>query len=293
MANESSSEPVKGLDLAIKRTEVAGRVIRQIETLPAMPATAVQLRAAACDPRMDFTRIVPLIEKDPGLCADLLRFTNSAAYGVGHPVETVSEAVLYFGMENLVEYILTSYSNRLVRESFSRIKHLDDYFLHSEQVSVACCLLAKSANLPRHDQEVCKVAGLLHNIGKLVLLLATQQWGGPLMGTPWGERQAMITAEEQLYGLSHCAVGALLCQKWLFPETLLNGIRHHHHPMPNGHLVPLAAYVYLGELLVIDDLPMKIITRDFSPAILEELKLSEDKLVLARKSLVSAKTTGL
>ena len=293
MANESSSEPVKGLDLAIKRTEVAGRVIRQIETLPAMPATAVQLRAAACDPRMDFTRIVPLIEKDPGLCADLLRFANSAAYGVGHPVETVSEAVLYFGMENLVEYILASYSNRLVRESFSKLRHLDDYFLHSEQVSVACCLLAKSANLPRHDQEVCKVTGLLHNIGKLVLLLASQQWGGPLMGTPWGERQAMITAEEQLYGLSHCDVGALLCQKWLFPESLLNGIRHHHHPMPNGRLVPLAAYVYLGELLVIDDLPMRIITRDFTPTLLDELKLSEDKLALSRKTLVSAKKAGL
>ena len=293
MENESSSESVKGLDRAVKRAEVAGRVIRQIETLPAMPATAVQLRAAACDPRMDFTRIVPLIEKDPGLCADLLRFANSAAYGVGHPVETVSEAVLYFGMENLVEYILASYSNRLVRESFSRLKHLDDYFLHSEQVSVACCLLAKSANLPRHDQEVCKVTGLLHNIGKLVLLLASQQWGGPLMGTPWSDRQAMITAEEQLYGLSHCDVGALLCQKWLFPESLLNGIRHHHHPMPNGHLVPLAAYVYLGELLVIDDLPMRIITRDFTPTILGELKLSEDRLALARKTLVSAKKAGL
>ena len=293
MANELSSEPGKGLDRAVKRAEVAGRVIRQIETLPAMPATAVQLREAARNPCMDFTRIVPLIEKDPGLCADLLRFANSAAYGVGHPVETVSEAVLYFGMENLVEYILASYSNRLVRESFSRLKHLDDYFVHSEQVSVACCLLAKSADLPRHDQEVCKVTGLLHNIGKLVLLLASQQWGGPLMGTPWGDRQAMITAEEQLYGLSHCDVGALLCQKWLFPESLLNGIRHHHHPMPNGHLVPLAAYVYLGELLVIDDLPMRIITRDFTPTLLDELKLSEDKLALSRKTLVSAKKAGL
>lgn len=273
----------------MKRNAVEERIIHQIETLPAMPATALQLRAAVSDPDVNFTRIVPLIEKDPGLCADLLRFANSAAYGVGHSVETVGEAVLYFGMNNLVEYILASYANRLVRESFGRLKHLDDYFAHSEQVSVACSLLAQHAGLPRHDQEVCKVAGLLHNIGKLVLLLATQQWGGPLLGTPWSERQAMITAEEQDFGLSHCEVGARLCRKWQFPDKLLNAIRHHHRPMSGGVLIPLAAYVYLGELLVIDNLPMDIITRDLPPQILAQLRLFEDQLNVARQAFVATR----
>lgn len=289
MSTGDSREPGPDAGRDEMRAAVEERIIRQIETLPAMPATALRLREAAIDPRVDFTRIVPLIEKDPGLCADLLRFANSAAYGVGHPVETVGEAVLYFGMDNLVEHILASYADRLVRESFGKLKHLDDYFAHSEQVSVACCLLARHARLPRHDQEVCKVTGLLHNIGKLVLLLATQQWGGPLMGTPWSERQAMISAEEQRYGLSHCEVGARLCQKWQFPEKLLDAIRHHHRPMQGGRLISLAAYVYLGELLVIDGLPMPIITRDFPPALLERLRLSEDQLRAARKELASAR----
>ena len=281
-------EPRQDADRTAKREVVTERIIRQIETLPAMPATALHLRSAASDPNADFARLVPLIEKDPGLCADLLRYANSAAYGVGHPVETVAEAVRYFGMDNLVEYILVSYSNRLVKESFHMLRNLNDYFAHSEQVSMACCILARHGGLPRHDQEVCKVTGLLHNIGKLVLLLATQQWGGPLMGTPWSERQAMISAEEQRYGLSHCEVGARLCQKWQFPEKLLDAIRHHHRPMQGGRLISLAAYVYLGELLVIDGLPMPIITRDFPPALLERLRLSEDQLRAARKELASA-----
>ena len=282
-------EPRQDADRTAKREVVTERIIRQIETLPAMPATALHLRSAASDPNADFARLVPLIEKDPGLCADLLRYAKSAAYGVGHPVETVAEAVRYFGMDNLVEYILVSYSNRLVKESFHMLRNLNDYFAHSEQVSMACCILARHGGLPRHDQEVCKVTGLLHNIGKLVLLLATRQWGGALMGTPWDERQSMITEEEQNFGLSHCEVGARLCQKWQFPEKLLTAIRNHHRPICGGEVVSLAAYVYLGELLVIDNLPMEIITRDFTPAVLARLNLTEDKLRLAREEFVRAR----
>ena len=274
------------------RETVTRRVIDQVETLPPMPATALRLRAAASDAHADFHRLVPLIEKDPGLSADLLHFANSAAYGVGHPVETVAEAVLYFGMDNLVEFILVSYSNRIVRQAFQKLRHLEDYFLHSEQVSLACCLLARQARQPRHDQEVCKVTGLLHNIGKLVLLLATREWGASLMGTPWDERQSMVTAEEQHFGLSHCEVGARLCQKWQFPEKLLEGIRHHHRPFRDGRVIPLAAYVYLGELLVIDDLPMNIITRDFTAAHLEELRLDDAQLREVRKTYEALRPRG-
>jgi HD-like signal output (HDOD) protein len=281
------------MDGAGNRDDVTRRIIGQVESLPPMPATAMRLRAAASDPNVGFARLVPLIEKDPGLCADLLHFANSAAYGVGHPVETVGEAVLYFGMDNLVEFILVSYSNRLVRESFGQLRHLEDYFVHSEQVSLACCLLAKEARLPRHDQEVCKVTGLLHNIGKLVLLLATRQWGGALLGAPWDERQVMVTLEEQRFGLSHCEVGARLCEKWQFPEKLLAGIRHHHRPVQDGRVIPLAAYVYLGELLVIDNLPMSIIMHDLSAEHLADLNLTEEKLVDARKAFASMRDSRL
>ena len=285
-------EPGKGREELNNREAVTRRVIAQVEALPPMPVTALRLRAAACDPDVDFHRLVPFIEKDPGLSADLLHFANSAAYGVGHPVETVAEAVLYFGMDNLVEFILVSYSNRLVRQSFQKLRHLEEYFLHSEQVSLACCLLAQQARQSRHDQEVCKVTGLLHNIGKLVLLLATQQWGASLMGTPWDERQSMVSAEEQNFGLSHCEVGARLCQKWKFPEKLLVGIRQHHRPFLDGRVIPLAAYVYLGELLVIDDLPMNIITRDFTGEHLAELRLDEVQLREARKTYEALRPRG-
>jgi putative nucleotidyltransferase with HDIG domain len=269
--------------LDAKRDEVARRIVRQIEALPPMPETALKLRAAANDPNADFARLVPLIEKDPGLCADLLRFANSAAYGAGHPVETVGEAVLYFGMENLVEYILLSYSTRMVKESFGRLRHLDTYFRHSEQVSAACEVLARRAGLSRHDAEVCKVAGLLHNVGKLVLSLATEDWAAPLLGTPWSQRSAMMTGEESRFGFNHCEVGAMLCEKWQFPAKLVDGIRNHHRPLAGGGPNPLASFVYLGELLVIDDLPMDVIARDFSEEVLSKLGLSLAKLDEARE----------
>ena len=270
------------IDCEAKRCAMMDQIVHQIEVLPPMPETAMKLRSLVNQPDVDFPQVVPYIEKDPGLCADLLRFANSAATGVGHPVETVGEAVRYYGMDNLIQHIWVFYANRLIRESFRPIKHLDDYFLHAEQVSTACTLLARRANLVFHDQEVCKVVGLLHNIGKLVVLLATRQWGAPLMGTPWDHWQSTMTEEEQAYGLNHCEVGARLCEKWNFPEKLLNAIRYHHQPLRGGELIPLAAYVYLGEILVIDDLPMEVVVRDFSSEHLKALSLSEEDLNLAR-----------
>lgn len=283
-------EQSKDTDRASLREEVTDRIIQQIATLPPMPATALELRTAVKDPHVDFPRLVPLIEKDPGLCADLLRFANSAAYGVGHPVVTVSEAVRYFGLENLVEYILVSYSNRLIRQSFQKLQHLKDYFTHSEQVSVACHYIAQQAQLSPHEQEVCKIAGLLHNIGRLVILLATQEWGGALLGTPWDKRQALISMEEEKYGLNHCEVGARLCQKWKFPDALLVGIRYHHKPLRNGQVISLAAFVYLGEMLVIDNLPLDIITHDFTPPILKQLNLTQEKLCQARNDFIAIRS---
>ncbi len=274
------------IDSEAKRVVTMDQIIRQIETLPPMPETAMRLRSLVNQPDVDFPQVVPYIEKDPGLCADLLRFANSAATGVGHSVETVGEAVRYYGMDNLLHYIWIFYSNQLIRESFRALKHLDDYFLHAEQVSTACALLARRANLVFHDQEVCKVVGLLHNIGKLVVLLATRQWGEPLDGTPWGHWQSAMTEEEQAYGLNHCEVGARLCEKWNFPEKLLNAIRYHHQPLRGGELIPLAAYVYLGEILVIADLPMDVVVRDFSPEHLQALNLSEEDLKLAREEFL-------
>lgn len=270
-----------------RRQAAMDRIIHQIGSLPPMPETAMQLRAVARDPHVDFGRIVPYIQKDPGLCADLLRFANSAATGVGHPVETISEAVRYYGMDNLVHFIWVSHANRLIRQSFGKLKHLDEYFLHAEQVSMACTFLAQRADLLLHDQEVCKVVGLLHNVGKLVLLMVTHQWAAPLRGTSWGDREEKIAEEEHDFGLNHCEVGALLCEKWNFPEKLLNAIRHHHRPLLNGVLNPLAAYVYLGELLVIDDLPLEVIIRDFTPDHLKTLNLSLECLQSARAEYVA------
>ncbi len=255
-----------------------------------MPETALKLRVAASRHDANFRTLLPLIEKDPGLCADLLHFANSAAYGVGHQVDTVDEAVLYFGMGNLVNFIMVSFSDRIIRESFSKFQHLDDFFAHSEQVSLAAFTLANLAQLPRHDQDVCKVTGLLHNVGKLVIFLATQQWGEELFGRPWANRQQAISEEERLYGLSHCDVGARLCRKWQFPERLLEGIGRHHNPVSGDNVSILGAFIYLGELLVIDDLPMDIIQKEFPATVLQKLNLSEERLAEARLRFLHIKS---
>jgi HD-like signal output (HDOD) protein len=246
-----------------ERAEIARGVAEQIKKLPPMPETVIRLREEARRPSANFKTLVPLLERDPGLSADLLRFANSAAYGIPHRVDTVSEAVLYFGMRNLVEFIAVSFSNRIIRQTFSRLKNIDDYFGHSQRVSLACHVLAQDSGQDEHRQEVAKLGGLLHNIGRLVVLLVTNQDGAELTGAAWDGAKEVRWENNNMCGIDHCNVGAEICRKWEFPDLLQEAI-------------------FLGELMVIDDLPGEIINEALPAWALDQLRLSPGKLDAAR-----------
>lgn len=267
----------------IQKEHVLKTITEHIQNLPPMPNTVIKLRAALQNPKIEFTSLVPLIEQDAALCADLLRFANSAVYGLHYAVDTVTDALLYFGMHNLVDFVAVSFANKMARSKFQQLRHIDDYFHHSSRVSAACYLLAWESGLGRHEREVCKIGGLLHNIGRLVILLATNQHNATLSGIPWKDRQQLIAMEEEVYGLHHCEVGMRICKHWKFPDTLAEGIGLHHRPVYGNRLCVLAAYIFLGELLVIDDLPIDIISKEFPAWALEQLGLTHKKMEDAKR----------
>ena len=265
------------------KEKIIQQIVDQVEKLPPMPETVTQLREAVNDPDVNFKSLVPLIEKDPGLSADLLRFANSAAYGVKHHVETVSEAVLYYGMANLVEFIAISFSNKVVHDIFKELENLDEYFTHSQHVSRGCYVLAQVADISQHDQEVYKLAGLLHNIGRLAIMLVTHQYSNDLTRPPASTGEAMNLKEKQLYGINHCEVGKMICRKWEFPESIQNGIFRHHNPVDHDDINKMGAFICLSEFLILDSIPQEMLNGILPEEVLTELNLNLDKLATARK----------
>lgn len=262
--------------------ELGGKVAELVDTLPPMPATIMELREAAADPDCNYKRIIPHLKKDPGLCADVLRIANSALFGVSHKVETVEESVRYFGMNRLIDYVATSFSEKVVRDSFRSLRNLSDYFDHSAQISAAAHIIAKHANMNSHDQDMFTVAGLLHDIGRLVLALAGSKQGSPLMGRAYSEMEEVIADEKETMGVNHCEVGAIICEKWQFPDRLVEGVFRHHTPMKKNDLSKPGAVIFLGHIVTFDDIPETMLRNAIPEETLEKLGITADLLVECR-----------
>lgn len=266
----------------IDKQDFIKQVAREVKCLPPIPATITELRAVIALPDTDFAHVVPILKKDPGLCADLLRFANSASYGLAHEVTTVTEAVRCFGMKNLVDYVTSAFCEQAIRNSFSELQSLDDYFVHSRHVSHVCKLLAKSSGASGHQQEVVSLAGLLHDIGRLVMVLVAHKNSLVLLGTNWDQMQHVIKDEKNTLGIDHCAVSKVICRKWQYPIGLVDGISRHHTPVLGNTMNELGSIIFLGHFIGFDQLTDDMICTMFPEWALKKLNLTVEKLLEVR-----------
>ena len=269
--------------------EFSVKVAEQIQSLPTLPNTAMKLREMLNDPDCNFADILPSLAADPGLCADLIRLANSPFYGQCGRVETIGDAVLALGMLNMSNFILVAYSNKIVRSKFSRLKNLSGYFNHSTKVSGAAYNIAKASGASKKEQEICKLGGLLHNIGRLVIAVAAEQWTTPLDNHPI---EASEVKNPEFFWLDACEVGMRVCRKWNFPETLSDGIGRHHSPVKGDDVNYVAMIIYLAEFLTIENLPVEVITSDFPPVLLQQLNLTNPVLATARENYLQGLQRG-
>ncbi len=257
------------------------KVIGLINQLPPMPDNITKLRRLCADPNVRFKDFVPLIEGDPGLCADILHMANSAYFGVGHSVESISEAVRYFGMTHLVDFISISFSDKVIKHNFSDIENLNEYFKHSRIVSLATKIVAKVAGKSTTEQEFFSIAGLLHDIGRLIVIVAAGKDRLEVKATDWMFIEDQVKKEELLLGMDHTIVGEKICEKWDFSSTLQKAVRRHHVPFDDTFYEE-AAFIFIAHFTAMSDFPIDMVYTALPENIMLELNLTKDKLVEAR-----------
>lgn len=206
---------------AITKKSIIGAV-KSVKTLPSAPKVYMQLNHILQSKHVDSDKIAEIIMQDPALAAKVLQFSNSAFIAKGNPINSITEAITRMGVEMLSCIVMTA-------ELFVYKPSFQGFSIEGEQQhSLATAKLASSLVKPGLKQQAM-IAGLLHDIGKLVLFDID-----PALTQRFFQEQSTaadnVLLERRMFNCDHCTVGAFLLHVWSFPYDLIAAITDHHEP---------------------------------------------------------------
>ncbi len=205
-----------------------------VRALPVLPTAVTRLLSLARDINADFREIARIIETDQTLTARTLRAANSPLNGVARPVKTVRQATVLLGADTIVNLALGVSVISLQSGLYKNLPIDPNAFgRHSIAVGLTARTLAQHFKLPNPSEAF--VAGLLHDIGKLVLLMHYGEAYARLMRQSWQQSEPLNQLELDAYDLDHAFVGHVLCMHWNLPPTMAKAIAEHHsEPAPRS-----------------------------------------------------------
>lgn len=231
--------------LAPETAERLQGIVMTTRDLPAMPQVAAKVIELASDPDTSAAQLQQVISDDQAMTGRILKIANSAMYSCSRRIKTLNEAIVMLGFNSIRSLVVTSAARNLYNTRKSRTG-LKERLLweHSIGGAIACRLLA-AERAPALAEEAF-LAGLMHDIGKLVLNLRVPEKFDQIVQVVYNENQPFHTTEAELLGFDHTQVGALLVNKWKLSPALEEAILNHHNPEALTADNPLLLYLDLG-----------------------------------------------
>ena len=259
------------------------RVVANIRNLPTPPIVFQQIQKVINDPNVSAGSIAAVLSEDPAMSIKVLKLTNSAFYGLSREVDSVKQAVLIVGLEAIKNLVLSAsvldmFKGKNIDEDFN-----DKFWRHSLATGVACRMLAKKI---KHrgflDADPAFSAGLLHDIGKLILICFLPEEAAAYRTMREADKHSTDhQVEERAIGFTHAQIGGVLAETWKLPGKLAEAITFHHKPQLAEDENTVAYFVHLGNYLAkrtFLDPDEQYLVGIVEPGVLEFLGLQESDL---------------
>ncbi|MBN8216695.1 MAG: HDOD domain-containing protein [Spirochaetes bacterium] len=223
---------------------LSGRIAEAVESVPPIPDTVRKLRELL-DADASFIKVAALIQNDPGLTVSLLKLVNGPLYLLPKRISNITAACSLMGLKGLRTLLL----------SYGALKAVETRYGRQENLWEHACLCASYA---RHLAgflghpalaEDAHVGGLLHDLGKLVLLDTHPELVRNIERFSLDQGVGGNLLERVALGVSHARIGALMAARWQFPGNIHAAIEFHHRPLvAPAEFQPLCDLVYLANL---------------------------------------------
>ncbi len=234
---EDASAAGEPLAVKVEREIKEGRL-----ALPVMPTVALEVRRLI-EEDAPIPTIVSAIERDPSIAAALVKYANSVVYAGLRDITDLQQAVMRLGLAPVQQAVM-ALSARSILDNGTK-GHADLYkriWLHSVTTAMAARRLATRVRVPA---ETAFLAGLLHDLGKVVVLQSVAKLQGTAPGGFAIDERTVLEFVEAL----HCTVGDTLFEAWKLPQDLRDVLRRHHDTNLNGTGDMLVAVVQMADLL--------------------------------------------
>ncbi|MCG7981912.1 MAG: response regulator [Candidatus Thiodiazotropha lotti] len=207
-------------------------LISGMRALPSLPTIYNELVSLIQDPNTAVADIGRLIAKDPAMTVKTLQLVNSAFFGLGRHISNPVDAASLLGMEILKPLVLSIGifqqfdQDKLSTKEFS----LDSLWAHSMKVGSLAKQIANLQGMEKTLIEDCLLAGMLHDIGKLILALNLPEDYSRMESLLTDQQQSRTSAEVDIFGATHGTVGAYLLGLWGLPESVVEAVALHNLP---------------------------------------------------------------
>ncbi len=252
-------------------SETLQRLVSRIKALPSPPLVYSQLMEELESDEPELEKIGQVISRDPSMSAKILQLVNSAYFGLPREISHPSEATLFLGVDLirglvLMAHVFTQFDNAKMA-AFS----IDRLMEHSWLTGVVARGLATAEKLDTRSCDHAFLAGLLHDIGKLILMANLPQLYQDVLKTVETRRSPLSEVEADLIGTNHGELGAYLLGLWGLPDPVVEAVAFHHRPTEceSGHCCVATLVFAASELEKIKDSLAG--TKALPPAALQEL----------------------
>jgi len=231
-SNESETISRISIPLAQTRIEslslLSQEIVNQVTVLPQFPENIVTIQKLISDPKSEMADIARQISMDPALTADLLKMVNSAQFMLAKKVDSISDAVKLVGIRG-IKNLLYSYGTQKILGDDSSVEK-KALWEHSYRTAFYAYNIAKNFKKDRNLMDDVYVGGILHDMGKIIFSNVHPSLLGKIHEFCADKGIPAATFEDLSAGMNHAEIGALIAEKWNFPESLVNAIRLHHEP---------------------------------------------------------------
>ncbi|HEX4343576.1 MAG TPA: response regulator [Verrucomicrobiae bacterium] len=202
----------------------------RIKTLPSLPALHQQLTAELQKDEASLERVSEIISRDMGMTTKILQLVNSAFFGLPQKINSPQEAVMYLGITTVRSLVLSlQVFSQFEKNSLPGFS-LDALASHGWMTGVCARRIARMEHQENQMLDQCFLAGLLHDVGQLVLAGGLPDEYAVVLQTAHANKLPVWRAEQDHFGVTHAEVGAYLLGLWGLPNPIIESVARHHHP---------------------------------------------------------------